>query len=344
MPDPFTIQIFYPNGEPEDMRIAQKHGWTGRICFISREFWLSGADGYLAELDAPGVYILVGDDDEDDDVESDVKKVYIGHAESLAKRIGQHTQSADKSFWRYVVSVTERGSLNIAHFRWMEAYLVQLAIDFDRCDLQNNVKPQKSQLAAPDVATIKSFAAQALHIFPIMEVKALVPPKKVTPPQRDMPANATDGADNSARDGAAAPMQLKAKVLDAFSRAKNVELLERSRVTLHDKTRQTRVYYSYSKRYQKSRMLFWYSIFAGPLPFLRDAENGFLLLAMTDESQAILLPMKKFDEIKESLRTSGEGGAKRWHIRIGQQDHRFELLLQGEQNGLDLTPYLLALP
>ncbi len=338
MPDPFTIQIFYPNGEPEDMRIAQKHGWTGRICFISREFWLSGADGYLAELDAPGVYILVGDDDEDDDVESDVKKVYIGHAESLAKRVGQHTQSADKSFWRYVVSVTERGSLNIAHFRWMEAYLVQLATEYDRCDLQNNVKPQKSQLAAPDVATIKTFAAQALQIFPIVEVNALKQPQRVKPPQKIKASGDGEVSSGDAYDRE----QVKAKGLVAFEKHKGVKLLKRTRTSFHDADKQVRVYCTFSQSHvKKDRIVFWYAAHAHHLDFLREAKEGYLLFVMAGESRAVLIPVGEFDKFTDKLSTSGEGRKEYWWVVIRKINGHFELRQTAESPNVPLDDYLL---
>ena len=336
MPDPFTIEIFYPNGEPEDMRIASKRGWTGRICFISREFWLSGADGYLAELDAPGVYILVGDDNEDD-VESDVKKIYIGHADSLSRRIGQHTSSPDKSFWRYVVSVTERGSFHIAHFQWMESCLADLAKKYDRCILQNKVTPQKPQLAVQDIAAIKTFAMQALQIFPIMEINALKQPRRV-----ELPKEVKASGDGEVSSGGAFNReQVKAEWLVAFERHKGVQLLRRTHTTFYDADKQTRVYCAVARgRDRENRIVFRYTVnVERHLNFLRKANEGYFLFTMAGESCAVLLPVGVFDEVKDDLNAIGDGD--RYFVVIQKIDGRFKLRLAGDAPKLDLSPHLL---
>jgi hypothetical protein len=41
MADPFTIQIFVPDGDPEGVRLIDRMNWTGQTCCTTR---LPGAD------------------------------------------------------------------------------------------------------------------------------------------------------------------------------------------------------------------------------------------------------------------------------------------------------------
>jgi hypothetical protein len=40
MPDPFTIRIFVPDGDPEGLRIIDRMNWTGQGIVFPREEWM----------------------------------------------------------------------------------------------------------------------------------------------------------------------------------------------------------------------------------------------------------------------------------------------------------------
>jgi hypothetical protein len=64
MPDPFTIRIFVPDGNPEGLRIIDWMNWTGQGIVFPREEWVKIR--HRAEFSKPGVYILVGHVTDDD--------------------------------------------------------------------------------------------------------------------------------------------------------------------------------------------------------------------------------------------------------------------------------------
>ena len=53
MGNPFAIEIFYPDGDPENMRVVNKMGWTGTVFYIDREYWAAAKAEYGDELKSP---------------------------------------------------------------------------------------------------------------------------------------------------------------------------------------------------------------------------------------------------------------------------------------------------
>jgi hypothetical protein len=66
MSDPFTIRIFVPDGDREGIRLIHRFDWTGLGSFFPRANW---ADVRArTEVTRTGVYMLVGDQREGDDL------------------------------------------------------------------------------------------------------------------------------------------------------------------------------------------------------------------------------------------------------------------------------------
>ena len=86
MTDPFTIRIFIPNGNPDQILLVDRLNWTGLGIKFSRLHWEEVSK--RPEFSKPGVYILF------EDRESELPRLYIGLAENLHTRINQHTDLA----------------------------------------------------------------------------------------------------------------------------------------------------------------------------------------------------------------------------------------------------------
>ena len=39
MTNPFTINIYYPDGNPANIRVATKPGWSGKVFYVGRHYW-----------------------------------------------------------------------------------------------------------------------------------------------------------------------------------------------------------------------------------------------------------------------------------------------------------------
>ena len=108
MADPFTIRIFVPDGDPEGVRLIDRMNWTGLGLVFPRSKWPDVQ--HRSEMKRPGVYILVGYNEDDDDLPT----IYVGQAGEVGERIKDHEKT--KEFWdRAVVFVSSSNGLNRAH-------------------------------------------------------------------------------------------------------------------------------------------------------------------------------------------------------------------------------------
>ena len=155
MSDPFTIRIFVPNGDPEGVRIIDRMNWTGLGIVFPRDKWKATCN--RDELNRTGIYILVGYEDEDDDLPT----LYIGQGDSVRTRIDSHCR--EKDFWDWGVAfVSANNGLNRAHVTWLEYALIQHALKAKRSRLDNGNTPQEPGLSESEKADTKGFLKEIL--------------------------------------------------------------------------------------------------------------------------------------------------------------------------------------
>ena len=187
MPDPFTIRIFVPDGDPEGVRLISRMNWTGLGLVFPRSKWEEVRRRHEAQR--TGVYILTGYAEQEDELPT----IYIGKAEDVSTRIQSHyTGTYRKDFWdRGVMFVSNGNSLNSAHVTWLEYALVARANEANRCRLDNGNIPQEPSLSEAEKADTRSFLKEILPILPLVGLrvfeipKAVVERRKVTPPKGD---------------------------------------------------------------------------------------------------------------------------------------------------------------
>lgn len=183
MPDPFTLRIFVPDGDPEGVRIIDRMNWTGVGVVFPRSSWTEVRK--RSELRGSGVYILVGYGTDDE-----LPVLYIGQADSVSTRIDQHLQSKD--FWDWgIVFASTSGGLNRAHVTWLEYALVKRAIEARRCQLENGNAPQEPRLSEAEKADTEGFLREILQILPLVGLRAFEIPKVIVPTEHTSPLGAT---------------------------------------------------------------------------------------------------------------------------------------------------------
>ncbi len=327
---PFTLQIFYPDGDPENMWKANKPTWTGTIFYVSRDFWASGATKYKKDLEAPGIYILVGNSEDSDE---DLQTIYIGQAENLHARIEQHRQDDDKKFYQSVVCVTESGGLTNTHFKWMESDLIQRAKEIKRCDLRNRTTPTKPRIMEADEIVSKQFLEATLPIFQIAEIQAFAIPKIFSLPPTDDKISTKNG--KYTKPDINETRELRKKILAAFQQKENVTLLELSPSRYYDQTKTIWVCCLISKYHaDESRKNYEFLTDTSRIDFLQNGQKGYFLFGMRGQSKAIAITVDK-------LKSESAGGTIRQWSHVSKEKGNFELRLMGG-NTLDLTPYLFA--
>ena len=163
---PYVISILVTNGDPDGVRVVNKSNWTGcGVVFARADLGAAVGQG----LGSPGVYVLLGDDpDEQFDGIS-----YIGEAEDVGKRLASHQRDDAKDFWTDTVVFTSKdAALNKAHIRHLESRLVGLAHDARRVRIANSTRPATPPMSAADQAEAEGFLVEMLAIFPVLGVSA----------------------------------------------------------------------------------------------------------------------------------------------------------------------------
>jgi hypothetical protein len=156
----FSIRIFLPDGTPDGLRLVEKSNWTGRGVVCPRSRFKEAKT--RTEFDRTGVYLLVGPSEE-----SELPTVYIGEGDPALDRLEQHF--IKKDFWTSLVLFTSKDeNMNKAHVQYLEARLVELARDANRCVLDNGNFPQRPSLSEPETAEMDGFLDEMLLIFPVL--------------------------------------------------------------------------------------------------------------------------------------------------------------------------------
>lgn len=160
-----SIRIFLADGTPDGLRLIEKSLWTGIGVVCSRNQY--PAVRKREEFGSPGIYVLTGPDPDVPGGQS----VYIGQAELARQRLDQH--SANKDFWTHLVLFTNKdANLNNAHFRYLEARLIQRGTQAKRAKLENGNQPGMPQLSEADMADAEAFLENMLLIYPLVGIDA----------------------------------------------------------------------------------------------------------------------------------------------------------------------------
>lgn len=169
---PYTIRLFMPDGDPQNIKIIDKMNWTGLGLEIYRRSWEKYKN--RPELQQAGIYILFGYDEV-----NDKPTVYIGQGDGIKKRIEQHDKNKD--FWEKVlVFVSSNNGLNRAHITWLEWALINKGKKENRCNLDNSVVPTEPVLSESEKADTREFLNEILSILPLVEVKVFEKADKVS--------------------------------------------------------------------------------------------------------------------------------------------------------------------
>ena len=162
MTKPRSITIFLLTGDPNGIRTAQISMSTIEAIAFRRN-QLSEVRRDFSEIDEPGVYVLIGTDQ----VEQDQNWAYIGESEEVGKRLATHNSSKDgrnsKDRWTDTVALISKDSnLTKSHARYIEARLIQDAIRNPRWTLPNIQTPSSEtrKLPLPDRAAMDEFVEQ----------------------------------------------------------------------------------------------------------------------------------------------------------------------------------------
>ncbi|MBC7350165.1 MAG: GIY-YIG nuclease family protein [Candidatus Aminicenantes bacterium] len=174
----FSVRIFIPSGEPDELRIVEKSNWIGQGIVFPRALFAEVRK--RDELKRPGVYILWGPSES-----GQLPLVYVGEGDNIVARLDQHVKQKD--FWTYAVVFTSKDqNLNKAHIKYLEARLIALAAEAKRAKLDNNTVPQLPALSEADIVDAEAFLRDLLLCLPVVGVPFFEKAKAATSKTHDL--------------------------------------------------------------------------------------------------------------------------------------------------------------
>jgi len=199
MPDPYTIRVFVPSGDPEGVKIVELLNWTGVGVAVPRLAWPDVRD--RSEFRRAGVYVLSGSAEGTDD---ELPTIYVGQGDEIGSRIDAHYSSKD--FWDWAYGFVSSGnSLNRAHVTWLEYALLKRAKEAKRCHLDNANSPREPGLSESERADTQGFLREMLRILPLLGVRVFEKPTAVATSSTEPAAGLLDSIDD--RDTVIVPAQ-----------------------------------------------------------------------------------------------------------------------------------------
>lgn len=215
MTKPRSINIFLLDGDPNGVRVAQISMSTIQAIAFRRN-QLRRVREAFSEIERPGVYILIGADEE----AQDIQLAYIGESEGVGARLSYHNSNEAgrdaKGFWTdTVVLISKDENLTKSHARYVEACLIRGVGSNPRWTMPNTRKPSEDagKLPLQDRAAMDEFVDQTKTLVGALgwdifrEIRGRAPEQVV---EREPP---TTDIDDSPRfffrgDGFAAEMEI----------------------------------------------------------------------------------------------------------------------------------------
>lgn len=143
-----SISLFLIDGTPDGVIACELSNWTGKAYKIPRNNLKDVSN--RSDLRKPGVYFLIGHDEEDKDT------VYIGEAEEVFKRLYQHQE---RDFWtEALVFISKDENLNKAHIKYLEFSLHNEAVEANRYKVSNSNLPTRPAISEAESAVMSEFS------------------------------------------------------------------------------------------------------------------------------------------------------------------------------------------
>ncbi|MFA7327091.1 MAG: GIY-YIG nuclease family protein [Candidatus Kapaibacterium sp.] len=108
------------SGNPEGIILAYMSNWSGQAIKIPRNLFPDSKSA--DEINRPGVYFLIGNNEEN----PDDKMVYIGEANNISERLVQHFRDDSKAFFETIIAFSSKDeNLTVSHTKHLELKLIE---------------------------------------------------------------------------------------------------------------------------------------------------------------------------------------------------------------------------
>lgn len=143
--NPYTIQTFFPNGNPRSIQISNIPIRTVQSILIPRAELKEAS--LCEELNYNGIYFLF---EKEGYLQANGEThVYIGESEGVAERLNHHARNKNKWVVAIVFTTTSKANqLNKAELKYLENYCYQKVLEAGRYKVNQNVPKQSFVSAA----------------------------------------------------------------------------------------------------------------------------------------------------------------------------------------------------
>jgi len=154
-----TITLFVMESK-KNLKTAELSNWNGKAYIGDRNH--IGILQNIEELNAPAVYFLLNDPQEDTNNEN---YLYIGESDNVAKRLRVHTNPKEDWWTSFIVFIAP--GIDKAHVQHLESLLFKLAKNnTEFFKLKNTQPPNKSsKLPESKIAEIKCFMENMMFVL-----------------------------------------------------------------------------------------------------------------------------------------------------------------------------------
>lgn len=160
----FSVRIYLQDGHTDGVKIIARSKWPGRAMVIPRTSF--SAEKGRDELNAPGVYVLIGPADG-----KGKETIFIGAADPVGSDLEMH--DASKKFWTWtIVCAAKDNSLTQGHIKYLAARLIQLAQTAGKADLDNHITPELPVLDDAALTYSEAFLGHMLSLYPVLGLRA----------------------------------------------------------------------------------------------------------------------------------------------------------------------------
>lgn len=163
------LTVYMIDGTEYGPRLSEIGNWVGKAIYSPR----ASVNKIMSrqEFDNPGIYCLKGDPTDD----AFDEKIYIGEAENIRNRLKQHLSDPNKDFKELIFFVSKDELLTKTQIKYLEARIVQLALEAKTAQIENGNSPSLPTLHEADISDMEYFLDQMKLILPVMGFKFLIP-------------------------------------------------------------------------------------------------------------------------------------------------------------------------
>lgn len=153
-----TIKLYIMADKYKNLKSIELSNWSGKAYIGKRKH--VGIIQEFDDLATPGVYFLVSESED-----SYQKKIYIGEADEINKRLSDHQKKKD--WWEdFVVFISKDSNLTKAHVRYLEKKLHDIATqNKTTINLENGNTPPSSKLPISDCDDMDEFTENIIFIL-----------------------------------------------------------------------------------------------------------------------------------------------------------------------------------